>query len=181
MQLPRPPRQLLSFFLSSSRPRRGQLTAEWLMLLLLAISLLAIASVAISNASAAQTSLAERNMLRMELEEMGHYADEICVMGAGNARTVALAPVAFNLSYDETSHNLTIRGRNFAYSRTQLCPVELADSNGYADRAYLQYAELGSAGGNGGTSASSGIGGPSGTGAAGQAGRPGTSISKSHP
>ena len=31
-------------------------------------------------------------MLRMEAEEMGHYADEICAMGEGNARSTSLAP-----------------------------------------------------------------------------------------
>ena len=92
---------------------------------------------------------------------MGHYADEICVMGTGNARTVALAPVTFELSYDGTSHNLTITKGKFAYSRSVLCPVDVVDGNGYGERAYLQYAQNGGAGG--------------------QTGRPGTSISSQHP
>ena len=144
MQLPRHGWPPLSFFRSSSPSHvRGQLTVEWLMLLLLVISLLAIASFAISNAATAQTNLADRDMLRMELEEMGHYADEICVMGVGNARVVELAPVAFNLSYDDSSHNLTISKGNFEYSRTLLCPMRLDDTSGYGEKAYLQYAEMG--------------------------------------
>ncbi len=108
------------------------------MLALLALSLLAIAATAITHASGAQTDLAERNILRMEAEEMGHYADEICVMGEGNARSVALAPVEFVLSYDDLSKNLTISRKGWNYSRTVLCAVE-ADAGNYTQRAYLRY------------------------------------------
>ena len=125
---------------------RGQVTAEWLMLVLLSLALLAIAATAISRASSAQTSLAERNMLRMEAEEMGHYADEICVMGEGNTRTVALAPVAFGLGYDDASKNLTISRSGWNYSRTVLCPIE-ANETGYGGQAYLRYRWMPDAGG----------------------------------
>jgi hypothetical protein len=91
--------------------------------------------------------LAERNILRMEAEEMGHYADEICVMGDGNARTVALAPVAFGLNYDGTSRNLTISRNGWNYSRTVLCPIE-ADETGYGGRAYLRYQWMADANGD---------------------------------
>lgn len=144
---PNPPRLLFSS--AQSRIARGQVTAEWLMLALLSLALLGIAATAISSASSAQTGLAERSMLRMEAEEMGHYADEICVMGEGNARTVALAPVAFALAYDDASKNLTIfpASRNgWNHSRTVLCPIE-ANETGYAGRAYLRYQPMHDAGG----------------------------------
>lgn len=136
--------------MTESRPpfsfSRGQVTAEWLMLVLLSFALLAIAATAISRATGAQTSLAERNMLRMEVEEMGHYADEICVMGEGNARTSALAPAAFDLHYDDASKNLTISRNGWNYSRQTLCPVE-ANATGYGGRAYLRYQWMADAGG----------------------------------
>ncbi len=116
------------------------------MLALLSLALLAIAATAVSRASSAQTSLAERNMLRMEVEEMGHYADEICVMGSGNARTVALAPVGFELGYDSSSKNLTISRKGWNYSRAVLCAVE-PDAADYGQRAYLHYQLIVDAGG----------------------------------
>lgn len=125
---------------------RGQVTAEWLMLILLSLVLLAVAAAAISRASSAQTSLAERSMLRMEAEEMGHYADEICVMGEGNARTVALAPVAFELGYDSSSKDLTISRDGWNYSRSVICAVE-PDAANYTQRAYLRYQWMADAGG----------------------------------
>lgn len=126
---------------------RGQVTVEWLMLVLLSLALLAIAATAISRASSAQTTLAERNMLRMQVEEMGHYADEICMMGEGNARTVALAPVAFDLRYEDASKNLIILRNGWNYSRQTLCAIE-ANLTGYGARAYLRYEWMTDAGGD---------------------------------
>ena len=125
---------------------RGQLTAEWLMVVLISLTLLGIAAGAVSRASGAQTSLAERNMLRMEVEEMGHYADEICVMGSGNARTVALAPVGFALGYNSSSKNLTISRNGWNYARAVLCQIE-ANATGYVGRAYLRFQRMADAGG----------------------------------
>ena len=115
---------------------RGQLTLEWLMLGLVALSLLLIASAAIARASSAQTTLSEQRILQLQVEELGYYADQICVLGEGNARMVTLSPLSFELRYDAGVLNMSKGDQSAA--RAMICPIE-ADLDGYRGQAYLRF------------------------------------------
>jgi hypothetical protein len=117
---------------------RAQVTLEWLMLGLVALSLLAIASVAISRAQSAQTTLAERKILQLQVEELGYYADQICVLGEGNARVVPLSPMGFELNYDAGAKTLNMSKGADSTLRTTLCTIQ-ADADGYSSKAYLKF------------------------------------------
>jgi len=106
------------------------------MLGLVALSLLLIASTAIAQASSAQTTLSERRILQLQVEELGYYADQICVLGEGNARVVALSPMEMQMGYEEG--NLSMSNGKQTYSRAMLCPV-VVDLDGYNHQAYLRF------------------------------------------
>jgi hypothetical protein len=137
---------------------RAQASVEWLMLGLLALALLAIAAMAVSRAQTAQTTLAERRILQMEVREMAYYADQICVLGAGNSQVLELAPPAIHLEYDAGAHGLAVwkKARNGTETRCAdgsmaaycgedaqfaktLCAIEVNPADGYGTRAYLYY------------------------------------------
>jgi len=120
----------------SARRSLGQVTLEWLMLGLVALSLLLIASAAIARAQNAQTNLAEKRILQLQIEELGYYADQICVLGEGNAHVVALSPLVFELRYADGALNMS-KGRLSAM-RATACPV-MADRTDYKGRAYLRF------------------------------------------
>ncbi|VVC02362.1 Uncharacterised protein [uncultured archaeon] len=119
------------------RPHFGQVTLEWLMLGVLALTLLLIASAAISRAQSAQTNLAEKRILQLQVQEIGYYADQICVLGEGNTQTVALSPIYFTLAYSDSVLNMS-KGKMSALRKT-LCPINVVDADGYKAMAYLTF------------------------------------------
>ena len=125
-------------FISPTRAQstRGQVTLEWLMLGLVALALLAIAAMALSRAQEAQTTLSEQRVLQLQVEELGYYADQICVLGEGNARMVTLSSQSFELRYENGGLNMSM-GKHSA-SRSTICPIE-ADLDRYRGQAYLRF------------------------------------------
>ena len=110
----------------------------------LALSLLVIAALAISRLQAGQADLFARRTLQTELEGIGQYADEICVLGEGNARMMALAPPqpggagALNLTVSDGGRSLFVSQGNWSAGYHALCPVG-ADGGPYGANAYLWY------------------------------------------
>ncbi len=120
-------------------PLHGQLTVEALMLGALALSLLIIAALAISRLQAGQADLFSRRTLQTELEGLGRYVDEICVLGEGNARTMALADMPMELQSDAAAGALSVGRGSWKESRKTICPVEVDHGAAYGATAYLWY------------------------------------------
>ena len=114
----------------------GQITVEAMMLAAIMMSILLIAAFAVSRMQNWEQALFERRIINMQLGDIIRYADEICVLGAGNSRTMSLSPIGFKLTaYGRT---LTASGKNFNISRDALCHVD-ADIGTYKNRIYLWY------------------------------------------
>ena len=119
---------------------RAQASIEWLMLGLLALTLLLVAGGAVMRMQAAQSSLAERRVLQLQVQEMAYYANSICVLGEGNAQRMDLAPLAFELEYNDTAKELEIAGRGGSREGAPVvCPLDINPSDGYGAQAYLYY------------------------------------------
>jgi len=75
-----------------------------------------------------QADLFSRRMLQTELEGIGQYSDEICVLGIGNARMMTLAPPqldgngALNLTTTDSGRTLTVAQGNWSDAYHTLCP-----------------------------------------------------------
>ncbi|MDE1798047.1 MAG: hypothetical protein KGH63_01415 [Candidatus Micrarchaeota archaeon] len=117
---------------------------EALMLGALALSLLIIAAIVISRLQAGQADLFARRTLQTELAGLGQYADEICVLGEGNARQMELAPPqaggagSLNLTVSDGGRVLAVQQGNWSASYRTLCPAG-ADGGPYGAYAYLWY------------------------------------------
>ena len=113
------------------------------MLGLLALSLLAVAAMAVMRVQSAQSTLAERRILQMEVREMAYYADQLCVLGAGNSQRVELAPPALHLEYNSSAGGLAAWKVGSSAADTQfsktLCRIDVNPAEGYGSQAYLYY------------------------------------------
>lgn len=118
---------------------RGQLTLEALLLLALALSLLIIAALAISRLQAGQAGLFARRTMQTELEGIGQYVDEICVLGEGNARTMELSALGINLSTDASGRTLVVQEGAWTAQRAVLCAATVDSSASLEGTAYLWY------------------------------------------
>jgi hypothetical protein len=130
-----------SYSSSSFSFSKGQLTVEALMLGALALSLLFIAALAVSRLQYAQADLFSKRTLQMELEGLGQYVDEICVLGVGNARTMALSGTSLELHYDDANHQLVVSRGTWTSSRPVICPVTVDPDASFGGMAYLWYEE----------------------------------------
>lgn len=128
-----------------ARSYRAQLTAEALMLMAITLSILVVAAFSISKMQNWEQSLFEKKVLASELDGIISYADEICVLGPGNSRTMSLAPVEFSLEATDRIVSLTASRSGLTLERESLCNVEPDAQPGvvYRNRIYLWYDGMG--------------------------------------
>lgn len=118
---------------------RGQLTLETLMVALVGLGLLLVAVVALNRIQSGQQTVFEQRMLQTEAGALQAAAEEICVLGEGNARMVPLAPMRQTFEYDAANRRLILNtSRGAAFSKL-LCPIELLQPDGYGEKAYLWF------------------------------------------
>jgi len=69
---------------------RGQVTAEYLLLVALGISLLAVSLFALTSIKGAEEQVYAREKARMVAYDISSIGNEICALGDGNSRAYAL-------------------------------------------------------------------------------------------
>lgn len=117
--------------------RLGQLTFEMLLLLLLSISLLFIAISAITKIKHAHENVYELKVSQMQIERLARLADEVCVMGPGNSRTLRLSQdVGFEPRL-ESERVISAQIGDTEYSKRLLCEAEIIGD--FGSFAYVWY------------------------------------------
>jgi hypothetical protein len=117
---------------------RGQLTFELLLLMLLSFSLLFIAMSAINKISDTQKNVYEQKMIQIQLDRIADSADEVCIMGPGNSRSIKLSENVLFRPFVNLENSLTVDdSAKFSYSKKLLCDAQI---NGEISKiAYVWY------------------------------------------
>ncbi|MFH1306259.1 MAG: hypothetical protein ABIH83_01200 [Candidatus Micrarchaeota archaeon] len=120
---------------------KGQLTLEMLVVGALALALLLIAASAVSKIQYAEAMMFERKILQEELHYMAEYADEICILGAGNARTVPLSNTPLNIDASENKKMLIVKLGEWHAVEETACEIKIIENVPFQNTAYLWYEE----------------------------------------
>jgi len=116
---------------------RAQITLEALLLFAIGVGLLLISVSAVSKLTDAQNSMHKTATTKQALNSIANYADEICVLGEGNSRTVLLAyPFVLNSGSDKKG--LVVKLQNTRLVAQTKCQVQIKNSN-FQKIAYLWY------------------------------------------
>ena len=115
---------------------KGQLTFEALLAAACALSLLLIAAAAISKMHEAQNYAFERGIVAKEMDAIANYADEICILGDGNARAVPLAPVRLLLE-NEGDRMLVASLGEWKIKKAIICKARVEAEVPFSQEAYL--------------------------------------------
>jgi len=116
--------------------RRGQLTFEALLAGAMALALLLIATAAIAKMHEAQNYAFERGIVAKEMDAIANYADEICILGDGNARAVPLAPVRLLLMV-EGERMLVASSGDWQIKRAVICRARVEAGAPFSKEAFL--------------------------------------------
>ncbi len=108
----------------------GQVTMEYLVLSLVAISMLAVSLSALIAIKDSSARLVDDGLLfRLSAQKLGNAISEVCAMGSGNRRVVALDS-QLAIETETADDGSVVRFRNSASSLVShsLCPVIAASA-----------------------------------------------------
>lgn len=100
---------------------RGQVSAEYLLLVAVGISLLAVSLFALTSIRGAETQVYAREKARMVAYDVSSIGNEICALGDGNSRVYPLERVGMSCSGNMIS--VSVSGAS-ANSTVSDCEVE---------------------------------------------------------
>jgi len=115
---------------------KAQITIESLLIAAIGISLLIIAAVAVSKLSSAQYSIHQNSLIKNQLLQIAQSADEICVLGEGNSRTILLSGYGFRIEATANSKGIIAKKNETVAVANLLCPIEILESD-FSSHAYL--------------------------------------------
>lgn len=100
---------------------RGQVSAEYLLLVAVGISLLAVSLFALTSIKGAETQVYAREKARMISNDISSIGNEICALGDGNSRVYSLESTEIRCSGDSVF--VSVSGAS-ANSTVSDCAVE---------------------------------------------------------
>ncbi|MFA5108053.1 MAG: hypothetical protein WC492_00800 [Candidatus Micrarchaeia archaeon] len=119
------------------KQKKGQLTLETLLVCAVALSLLIIAASAVNEMQNSQEGILQKKSLKDGVDMIADYADEICILGEGNSRTVEIAYTKFGISTD--NRKIIATDGRWNYSRDVLCNPKVIANSKFEKIAYLWY------------------------------------------
>jgi hypothetical protein len=117
----------------------AQITFESMLVLVLGISMLLIAVVAVNNLQNAQASIYSYSVLKSKVWEIANLADEICVLGAGNSRTVSLANSGYDFSTSPDKKALIAHYNNLEFGSNTICDMRIEKNKEFDKTVFLWY------------------------------------------
>ncbi len=117
----------------------AQITFESMLVLIIGISMLLIAVVAVNNLQSAQASMYSYSVLKSKVWEIANLADEICVLGAGNSRTVSLARSGYDFSSSPDKKALIAHYNNLEFGSNTLCDIRIEKNKEFNKTVFLWY------------------------------------------
>jgi len=120
------------------RQMRAQITLEALLLAAVGISLLLIASVAVQKLSGVQQDMHAFSLLKNHAQTIANTADEICILGEGNSRTVPLSQYAFELKTGADKKGIILQKDNMQTVAQTMCKIDVRGAS-FSKTAYLWY------------------------------------------
>lgn len=117
---------------------KGQISLEALLLLALSLALLGIAFVAVNSVRNAQENTAHSALLSQAADALASTADEICVMGESNSRSLPMPKIALHIDAAGNGRTLVLSAFGKNASSEMMCPAEVRGGiiNG---KAYLWF------------------------------------------
>jgi hypothetical protein len=100
---------------------RAQMSLEYLMLTLVSLCLLSISVFALMGVRDYSEMEAQRFAFRSSAVSLGNAIDEVCALGSGNSREVALH---HKMSVERDGDGLVFGGAGLALARECLCEIE---------------------------------------------------------
>ena len=111
---------------------KGQVSLEYMLVLAISLAALAFSVSALFGIKNSFEAQSRQILLSKSVERIAQAADEVCLLGGSNARTVDRLPASFSLAYlqDENQSNLlSMSMGNMTVSKRTKCAITLAQQD----------------------------------------------------
>ncbi|MEM4335555.1 MAG: hypothetical protein QXY61_00975 [Candidatus Anstonellales archaeon] len=113
---------------------KGQVTVEYLLITLIALTLLSFSLNVLTNANNAQQSGYERAKFLSDANDISHAMKEVCVLGDGNSRKINLK-TEIKISGKET---VVIEGMYENLTHQEEIPCDVSSSGTFSGTVYVK-------------------------------------------
>jgi uncharacterized protein (UPF0333 family) len=114
---------------------KGQLTIEYLLITLVALTLLSFSLHALISANNAQQTSYHKALFLSDASDLSHAMKEVCVLGDGNSRKIQLKT---EVEISGSGNTLTINEVGGNSTHTEELPCELSSSGTFSGLVYVK-------------------------------------------